>query len=322
MKKMNMRLWLLASALIIALNSCKKEEPIVIANADENLEIRNCEPFPKPDISSGDPSDYSEYSENFVSHLETNPSNPNEIVYIEGNFPNSKLIRLNILTSEKKVIYNEQISSQLSWSVKDWILFQRTYDLNIYKIKSNGDSLTQLTFVYEKYHHAIWDPKGERIMVYNKFNTAFKTEIMDEAGHVIDSMPIWNHRNGEWTHPRYYIGSKTNELVILDMYDKTLKKKIIFGASSNIKSLGWVSSNEILYSDNNKLYRYNIDTDFAQIISHECYRMYNAISSTRDFSRIIALQTVASAKPNYITYFESRILEMKPSGEVIQEIFQ
>lgn len=317
-----MRLWLLASALIIALNSCKKEEPIVIANTDENLEIRNCEPFPKPDISSGDPSDYSEYSENFVSHLETNPSNPNEIVYIEGNFPNSKLIRLNILTSEKKVIYNENIIGHLSWSVKDWILFQRNNDFNIYKIKSNGDSLTQLTFQGLKYHHAIWDPKGERIMVYNKLKSTFKTEIMDEAGQVIDSMDIWNHTRGEWTHHQYYVGSKTNELVIIDMYNKTLKKKMSFGSSDEIRSLGWISSNEIVYTNQNKLYRYNIDTDFAQIISHECYRMYNAISSTRDFSRIIALQTVASAKPNYITYFESRILEMKPTGEVIQEIFQ
>ncbi len=86
-----------------------------------------------------------------------NPNNGNEIIFIESwnkdsitidttfNLRRGGIVKYNLETQEKFLVYDGSLQIRPRWSRKDWIIFY-TSDHLIYKIKSNGDSLTQLTF--------------------------------------------------------------------------------------------------------------------------------------------------------------------------------
>ena len=105
-----------------------------------------------------------QYPENVVYQEPVfNPSNPNEIIYIRidienlnpGNF---ELWKFNFCTGEAFFI-TDFVCCSLDWSVKDWILFTGS-NFQLYKIKSNGDSLTQLTFSGDSNSIPSWGEKG------------------------------------------------------------------------------------------------------------------------------------------------------------------
>ena len=94
------------------------------------------------------------------------PNNSNRIAYYR--FDNTKFdigseIWVNDLcTGEKRMIVNNALYG-IDWSVKDWIVYTAD-DQQIYKIKSNGDSLTRLTPSGDYNRYPKWDLRGERII--------------------------------------------------------------------------------------------------------------------------------------------------------------
>ncbi len=68
---------------------------------------------------------------------------------------------------------------QTRWSPKgDWILFERS--AQIYKVKTNGDSLTRLTFSGENFYPN-WSPDGSKI-VYDRTDSLFGIWVMNADG--------------------------------------------------------------------------------------------------------------------------------------------
>lgn len=314
------KLFFCCSVLIAihTLYACKKDSP-VICEPQNDIDTCFCEPLPKPDIVVGDPSLYSDFDENFVSFLEINPNNENEIVFSHGTSHNEKLKYYNTATNEHRVLFNEPIVGRISWSSKDWILFQRTSNLGLYKIKSNGDSLTQLTYG-NTYHAGTWNKDGDRFMVYNQYKSEYATEIMDENGMVVDSIGFWVHLDGNWSHPQYYLGDHYREIMIMDVDTKTIVKKIDFNVGSEINTLGWVDDNRFLFTNNGRLYDYNIVTQASNLLNCECYRWLSALGNSSGYSKITAIETIASPLPNYITHFETKILVINEDGEEMEEI--
>lgn len=119
-----------------------------------------------------------------------NPNDPEQFAYYR--FDNTKfevaseLWVADFCTGEKEMLVNNALYG-LDWSIKDWLVYTAD-DQNIWKIKSNGDSLTQLTFVGDFNRYPKWNPDANKI--------AFQSEIMgntfffisNEFGESIDTI--------------------------------------------------------------------------------------------------------------------------------------
>jgi hypothetical protein len=265
--------------------------------------------FP-PGIMSNSPSLYTDYDATYYSCSIINPNNVDEIIYLDGMFPDGRLMFYNIATKEKRVLFDDDVTGGLSWSKKDWILFQDTQNFSIYKIKSNGDSLTRLTFDGNIFFPR-WNHNGTKFIVSNK-NIVMHSFIMNEDGQVIDSITDWNHTNGNWSHPLYYAGGSSFEIKLIDLENHLIFDKLHF--DKEVDFLGWASNSEIFYRIGPKLILYNIYTRVKTIIKEQCDIAAIWSSSSTDFSRILFQIIENSWQPNNRLLVDSKLVVMKKDG--------
>ncbi|TAK62952.1 MAG: hypothetical protein EPO24_04585, partial [Bacteroidetes bacterium] len=119
-----------------------------------------------------------------------NPSNPEQFGYYRYDNVNLgmgfELWVVDFCTGSKKLLVDNAFYG-LDWSVDDWLIYTAT-DQNIWKIKSNGDSLTQITFIGEYNRYPKWSPDGKKIA----FNTEIQGNsfffISDKNGNIQDTI--------------------------------------------------------------------------------------------------------------------------------------
>ena len=94
-----------------------------------------------------------------------NPQNPDQLAYYRKDnkvYNNAnELWVVDFCTGERNMLVNDALYG-LDWSIKDWLIYTAS-DQNIWKIKSNGDSLTQITSSGDYNRYPKWDDNGERI---------------------------------------------------------------------------------------------------------------------------------------------------------------
>ena len=117
-----------------------------------------------------------------------NPNNGNQIAYIRWNTEHftasPQLWTFDFCTGETKMLCDIATGNP-DWSVKDWILFTGNYG-ELWKVKSNGDSLTQVTFDGATYKRGKWGKTGENIIIY-VYNTPFVL-LRDKFGNITDTI--------------------------------------------------------------------------------------------------------------------------------------
>lgn len=132
-----------------------------------------------------------------------NPTNPDEIIYIrvDNVGGNKEVWKYNFCTDETKFI-TDKASYGIDWSSKDWVIFSG-FDKQLYKVKSNGDSLIQLTNNNNLFHNdAKWNEEGD-FYLFEVFLTSdpIRLLISDENGNITDTLPpcvgtvSWNWDN-------------------------------------------------------------------------------------------------------------------------------
>ncbi len=119
-----------------------------------------------------------------------NPINPEQLAYYRYdntvfNFA-SELWVVDFCTGEKKMLADNLLYG-LDWSVKDWLVYTAA-DQNIWKIKSNGDSLTQLTFVGDFNRYPKWSPDGDKIAFNSEIQGSNYFFISNELGEQKDTI--------------------------------------------------------------------------------------------------------------------------------------
>ena len=119
-----------------------------------------------------------------------NPGDPEQLAYYRYdntgfNFA-SELWVADFCTGEKKMIADNVLYG-LDWSVKDWLVYTAA-DQNIWKIKSNGDSLTQLTFMGDFNRHPKWNPDGDKIAYNTQTGSFGHFIIINENGAAMDTI--------------------------------------------------------------------------------------------------------------------------------------
>ncbi|HRF76189.1 MAG TPA: hypothetical protein PLB46_06435 [Chitinophagales bacterium] len=156
--------------------SCKPDEQIIIDD----------DPCFFPDIDFGINGPIADYAA--IQYLKPcfNPSNENEIVYIEEQ-PTSGISRLCVLNIVDLTIsyIQDNVSGSPKWSKTDWIIFNK--DEDIWKIKPDGDSLTLLFSNGTNYSPEV-NPRGDKIIFKYQLDNYIAIKISDLNGNVIDSL--------------------------------------------------------------------------------------------------------------------------------------
>ncbi len=141
---MNWHLIIILFYILLVFTGCKKDLKLSL-----NTPASDCEPWTTNGPVAG--TNPTKTRDNSLNKYKTmyDPTNPNYFYYLIDQEPGigqieGLLIRVN-LTAGEKIRLNSSIIGALQINKSGWLVYKKG-DLNLYKIKTNGDSLTKLTF--------------------------------------------------------------------------------------------------------------------------------------------------------------------------------
>ena len=118
-----------------------------------------------------------------------NPRNPREVVFYRverNNFTNYGLYTANLDTHQKRFIrLGNEFGLQVRWGPTGWIAL--SMGSQIWKLKANGDSLTQLTFGTPHYQPQ-WSPDGQRLVCREPDSPGGPLIIIDKNGRKLTTL--------------------------------------------------------------------------------------------------------------------------------------
>ncbi|MBX2890537.1 MAG: hypothetical protein KF734_06390 [Saprospiraceae bacterium] len=292
---------ILALSVIVAA-CCKSDDPVMEANCLEQASFPsesvddtayNCCPDclldPEELYFAGQPYDYAEPC--------FNPNNSSQIAYYRYNTSTVEagweIWVQDLCTGEKRMLVNDA-NYGIDWSVKDWIVYTAT-DQQIYMIKSNGDSLTKLTFFGDYNRRPKWDAKGDRIAYVCQAGSAGHFIILNTSTGLRDTISeLWTAGAWNWISENEVSyanatgggGITTQYLRKIDLSSRqsTLLHtlNIVGNNDSLLLSTDYSSSvNSIIWCAYGTIGRTNINTGAFEVIK-DAYRQesfYNAVVS-------------------------------------------
>lgn len=202
-----------------------------------------------------------------------NPNNPNEIIFVRGHYStqSNELVKYNFTTKNETILLNlTQIWGHPNWGINGWILLNKG-DNQVWKIKDNGDSLTQLTTQFGI--DAIWSPNADEFAYWVQIGSTYYTFFSDVNGNIFDTLLYPNILyRGAWSPD----GSKiaTNFSYGLSYIDLNTRQTIQVNIPSNstpIYDISWLSdSKTMIWCTNDGFFKTNINTNSTTRIKTAC----------------------------------------------------
>jgi hypothetical protein len=307
-------LFFLVSLFLIT--GCKKDLDIVESQGDCNPIL----PCNKVTIEGG-------YTYIFDPNSTTapffNPNNDNEFLFVSPSTENiyEKCIRIfNLQTKYIYTIYTGSLCCAPRWGKNDWILFGQN-DENIYKIKSNGDSLTKLTSL-NNLHHPIWNYDGTKFLAFTRASNLFSL-LFDVNGNILDTIYFGRTSNSNFQHPNYIVSNVYQNVSFFNLSTNNIEFNYDYSELNNGMwgSIFWLNNNTVIYSNIAGLNRLHIPSLNNKTFKKSCN------------SRVYVWGDINSSKTkmiwsivNYIQIDEctlkckSRIFIMDADGSNEQEI--
>ncbi|MFT4660532.1 MAG: hypothetical protein ACI828_002590 [Flavobacteriales bacterium] len=212
------------------------------------------------------------------------PSNADEFLYFKSDsvvnsMRTSYLRKVNFCTAEQTLIETDfDVSGQglPIWGEKDWVVFTSFSNNQLWKMKSNGDSLQQITDFPNIVRHPVWINEGENIIAITKlegdpfglryvFNT--EGEIVDTVGTNFHTQS--NHWNGKLATTWTVSGD-----IVLGYYDinqDELHPVPNLILEDFVKEIRWLDEENIVWVDPIiGLYRVNIQTGEVTLLVENC----------------------------------------------------
>lgn len=126
------------------------------------------------------------YDPHWFKDARFKPDDPNEIIFTHAPYGGSvrQVMRFNLETHEKFIVYEGDVIFPSEWANDSWIVMN-VYPGDIYKIKPNGDSLTQLTFTGGCFAPVL-DRERTRIGFHSSEQASY---IIDLQGNCMDTLP-------------------------------------------------------------------------------------------------------------------------------------
>lgn len=226
----------------------------------------------------------------------SNPNNKNEFVYFVYDYKlnNSGIFIYNILTKQKSLVIESDLrarknypQSDIRWSKKGWLIFA-DFDANIYKIKPNGDSLTQLTFSRSNFVPE-WNIDGTKFCIqhYSSLLKKHFTLIIDENGNNLDTIDYYNKQvilnQPHWQHDKYLLGSNDIGIVLYDYINEKVTEINIGNLSMGF--MRWINNDEFIYNGTNGIFVYNITNNqikqIRKMVNSNVYANLNLLNNNQ-----------------------------------------
>jgi hypothetical protein len=204
-----------------------------------------------------------------------NPENPYEISFISEINSNNGLFVYNFCTNKTRFVVSSKIYYyNYNWGLNDWIYFT-SYDQNIWKIKSNGDSLTQFTQSGQYNNNAKMSPDGKYI-VYKEGQTFWLYDTKDSSKVSTGLYSQWYY----WFNEEEIILASSSGFEIYNLKTKA-KEKFVIPLEENLapmylntKSKKFYYSNMDLFDETKDMYVYV--TDLTTHTTDTLMRMYDS----------------------------------------------
>ncbi|HLP96006.1 MAG TPA: hypothetical protein VK168_18315 [Saprospiraceae bacterium] len=283
---MNILLYANVTVLTLILLGCKVDPSITInqtcmeshlinyfPSEDPSYNCCNCPVDWQEVYSGGIPFDY------FYPCL--NPNNNDQMVYYRGDnsqiwFSGFQIYRIDFCSNETILLVDNAFYG-IDWSKSGWI-FYTAVDQNIYKVKDNGDSLTQITFTtggYNRYPKT--SPSGNKVMYQSEVEGITSLLILDLLSGTVDTIETtpaiftWNWLDND----RIFYTKRENNtqgLFIFNVYTRQEKKLhdiSLGGGSLNskvISAIPLLNENSILWCSSKVIGKTNLSTGNYSII--------------------------------------------------------
>ncbi len=306
--------------------SCKK---------DKDLEIEcnscDCQPIPPSPSEWG----YSFLIGGFdIQSASFNPNNDNELVYSVKNYSENSfgIFKYDLTTQESVQIYSGDFHFNIDWGANDWIIFNRPGGY-IWKIQSNGESLTQLTFLGGA-TSAQWNSTADSIIFRKNWENI--SVIIDENGVGLDTLPEPFSALGQaWNHPRYISGTSLGFLTLKDLRDSTITNihnlsndlSIYNGCEDEVVGTGGVvwENDNIYYSHSLGVFKSDINGTSPVLIKESCStKKYFSPSINKSKNKLLFVKrnqkVVGEAENTLLTTKELVTMNLDGSDETVLEV--
>jgi len=270
-----------------------------------------------------------------------NPDNPYEIIYKEQIFADGEMwiCKLNFESEEKNYLLRGKLWSSPIWGRNDWIIFTLS-DANVYKMKSDGTELTQLTFNGKSFS-PIWSYDYSKIY----FNTTLivpdttrggipppnRAEpvgiAIDLDGNVLDTIRMWNSRTVSFINDSIafvydlagngvnselvLINVNTGTRTVLERYDPNL------GTATGIVRL---NKNRVLWARRDGIFVYNhVDGSVTQLLETCNSNYFLNLSYSQQLEKIIMENKISNPSGDFL-YVKSILTRTCPDLSEIESI--
>lgn len=248
------------SIFLLCFWSCKKDPKIVKDRlpeqnnpVDSDTADFTCMPFIYTQLSPRD----SFLTDHCVYQWQYNPKNTQEIIYC---LTNHQLWSYNTVTNQRKYITDNCVSL-FETNKEGWIVFNKL-DWYVYKVLSNGDSLTQLTPGFNPH----WDYSDTAIYYYRGGST-YKTIKVNLGGKVLDSLD-----NGSYVEAYSKISNKrAYSLSNVVVQDLTTKTETVVIQNQSVTNLVFDNKDEYLYyQSDSTIFRINLKSLTSEALLKNC----------------------------------------------------
>ena len=276
-----MRLILLSFLLAVCFVSCKKDDPLSYSGLPGHIDFPECydKKIPKkPDYPTG----WDITGKGLIYRYPCfNPNNSDEFIYCISQFGATELISYNRVTGKKTILLQDNILSPPFWGANGWIIMN--IGATVWKIKENGDSLTQLTFTEAQYYPN-WNFDYSKYITHNNKGGIihdFNTGAIELFQYNFPSGATWLNKNnflvffqrpGEF---RKFYGGYT----VINMSSKThiyyvVKEKYAEGSGGI-----WFNEDIFLFNSQHLLCTFDIRTSEIREIGKTCDNEFLTLGS-------------------------------------------
>lgn len=236
------------------LPGCRKDPQVNVAEVPEDTTGEaECPLFPYYEGAQGGYTLQGDSTSYVMPYF--NPDNDQEFLYVKKGYYalNSTIEKYNLQTSEHSVIYTGQIYSRPKWGKNDWIIFCPA-DENIWKVKSDGTNLTQITFS-GGYFFPEFNYTGDKIIVKHK-DVNHTSYIMDLDGTLLDTIDFQVDNNSNWQHPNYLVTYSYDIIKIIDVSTNSLVVSYNYPDALGLwGNVNWINENTIIWSERNGIHK-------------------------------------------------------------------
>lgn len=254
-----------------------------------------------------------------------NPNNSDEIIYrrADQTVLKMELIRYNLNTKEKKLIYQGDIYSRPRWGKNDWILLHLKDDLgyNIYKVKSNGDSLTALTTSGNCFFPE-WDVASNKLIYELGFTNPTEFIISDSDGNIQDTVFVGVGSMGSWQHSELVANGTFKGLFLGNPMSNDYE---LIYETEKINQSGdgaeWLDEERVFWCHTTGIHITNITTEETEVIRETCNaHCYQRPTYAPDIDKIIVEKLERIKETETTGRAVVSVVMMNPDGTEEEEI--